>query len=193
MKLRKHFFIAATVAASLSGVYCTRADDDTTTTPTTATATTEDRDDHDNSHPSLYRDQEVNLDLFGSSSLGVRGNNGGHQAFWGGGGGITVFFLRYVGVGGEYDAEARSSRFMDRASGNIFLRYPIRCCPGLSPYVFGGGGYQFQDLRQSFGQAGGGLEYRFCKNVGVFADGRCVFANKTRNFAQVRAGVRISF
>lgn len=198
MKLRKHFFIAATVAASLSTVYCTRADDDTTTTTTMTTTTTEDQDDHDHdtwNHPSLYRDQEVNVDLFGSGSFGVRGNRSRSRTFYGGGGGLTVFFLRYVGVGGEYDAEARPSRFMDRASGNVFLRYPIRCCPGLalSPYIFGGGGYEFQEVRQAFGQAGGGIEFRFTKNVGIFADGRCVFANRTRNFAQVRAGLRISF
>lgn len=146
----------------------------------------------------LYRAQELDVDLFGAASVGDQtiehpsASRFRHRGLYGGGGGLTFFFCRYVGVGGEYDAETRSGVFDDRASGNVYLRLPL-FNTGLAPYIFGGGGYQFQDVRQSFGQGGGGLEYRFCRNVGIFADGRYVAPQNTENFVQVRAGLRISF
>lgn len=76
--------------------------------------------------------------------------------------------------------------------GNVFLRLPIYNT-GLAPYIFGGGGYQFQEVRQSLEQTGGGLEFRFCKNLGIFVDGRWVFADHTDDYALARAGLRISF
>ena len=146
----------------------------------------------------LYRAQELDLDLFGSSTLGQEtlehfsGNRFRHHVLYGGGGGLSYFFLKYVGVGGEFDADARSHRFVDSADGNVFLRLPIYDT-GLSPYVFGGGGYQFEEVRQSFEQGGGGLEFRFCRHAGIFADGRYVFCRQTKDYAEVRAGLRISF
>ncbi len=206
MKTATHLLTVA-ILASLSLTFVAAADD-SPTSPVLLTANNDgdrvldrDRDrnmDDDTIKYPLYQPQELNLDLFGSASLGqqtlehLSGNRVRHHGLYGGGGGLTFFFLRYVGVGGEYEADARAHRFVDSASGNIYLRFPIEHI-GLSPYVFGGGGYQFEDIRQSFAQGGGGLEYRFCRHLGVFVDGRYVFARKTEDYALARAGFRISF
>jgi hypothetical protein len=60
-------------------------------------------------------------------------------------------------------------------------------------YVFGGGGYDFEGIKQGFGQAGVGLDVRIIKNLGVFADARYVFASESHDYGVGRAGIRISF
>ena len=185
--------IASVIVGSLGMANCLKADDSTTTTTTPAVT----RDDDSINYPPLYRAQELDLDLFGAASIGhqtlehLSGNRLRHHGLYGGGGGLTYFFCRYVGVGGEYDAETHHN-FVDSAEGNVYLRVPI-LETGLAPYVFGGGGYQFEDVRQDFGQGGAGLEFRFTPHVGIFADGRYVFTDHTDNYAMVRAGVRIAF
>lgn len=203
------YFVASAIIGTLGMMNQVKAQDSTTTTPTTTTAPPpppptvmrddrNDRDNRDMDDSPLYRSQELDLDLFGSGSLGqdtlehISGSRFRHHSLWGGGGGATFFFCRYVGVGGEFDAEDRTDHFFDSADGNIFLRVPI-LETGLAPYIFGGGGYQFEDFRQSFGQAGGGLEFRFCRHFGIFVDGRYVFAEQSENYAEARAGFRLAF
>jgi hypothetical protein len=157
MKMTKQI-IAATIMGSLGTAYFASAAD----TPNNS-------EDSTLAYP-LYQAQELSADLFGSGSVGqqtldhLTGHRITHDGLVGGGGGLTYFFLRYLGVGGDFDAEGRGGRFFDSASGNIYARLPIGDT-GLAPYLFGGGGYQFKDVKQSFGQAGAGMEsanYRDC-------------------------------
>lgn len=194
------YVIASAIFGGLAAFCCVSANADDSTPTITSPPPVEASPpppDNDWGDP-LYRQQEVDVDLFGSAALGestiehLSGSQFRHHVLAGGGGGITAFFCRYVGVGGEYDALARASHFVDSAEGNIYLRLPI-LQTGLAPYIFGGGGYQFEEVRQSFEQAGGGLEFRFIRNLGLFVDGRWVFANRTDDYALVRAGFRISF
>lgn len=146
----------------------------------------------------LYRPFELDADFFGSSALNQHTfehfswNNVKHNIVGGGGVGLTGYFWRYFGVGGEFDADARAHEFLDSASGNVYLRVPL-FHTGLAPYAFGGGGYQFENLRQSFGQGGLGLEYRFCRHIGIFADARWIVAEHSDNYALSRVGLRLSF
>jgi hypothetical protein len=197
MKMTK-YAIASAILGTLSALCCAKAQDSTptvTTAPSVATSTTPRDEDQD--YP-LYRPQELDLDVFASGALSedtlehLSNSSFRHHSVWGGGGGLTGFFCRYVGVGGEFDADARAHQFVDSASGNVYLRLPI-LETGLAPYIFGGGGYQFEEVRQSFGQAGAGLEFRFCRHAGIFVDGRWVFPNHTDDYALARAGLRISF
>jgi len=64
---------------------------------------------------------------------------------------------------------------------------------GVAPYVFGGGGRQFDPVTQWTWDAGAGLEWRFAPHVGVFVDGRYVFADKTKDFGLGRLGFRFGF
>jgi hypothetical protein len=146
----------------------------------------------------LYSSQEVSVDMFGMCSVGeqtidhLSGNRLRDNGRLGVGGGLNYFFCRYVGVGGEAYSENPEHSFIDSTSGNLIGRLPIGET-GLAPYVFGGGGYEFDNVEQKFAQAGGGLEFRFTKNIGIFTDARYVFADKTENYGVGRAGLRISF
>ncbi len=142
-----------------------------------------------------YQAQELSVDLFGAATTGhSRYDNGDyrwHHAHGGGGAGINYFFCKYVGVGADTLTEGLDP-FVYSASGNLICRIPIGDT-GLAPCVFAGGGYQFQDDREGFGQAGAGLEFRFARHLGVFVDGRGVVPGEHRDYALFRGGLRVSF
>jgi hypothetical protein len=45
----------------------------------------------------------------------------------------------------------------------------------------------------TFGQAGAGIEYRFCHNIGIFVDARCVWPDETKYYGVGRAALRVAF
>ena len=159
-----------------------------------------DMDQHNMEHQSvdLYRANEVDLDMFGTASAGkytldhVSGNRVRNNTRLGAGAGLTYFFTRNVGIGGDVYSEDTHGSFIDSASGNIYARFPLGDS-GFSPYAFGGGGYQFDLSNVWFAQFGAGMEYRFCHNVGLFVDGRWVFPNETKYYGVGRLGVRLAF
>ena len=111
----------------------------------------------------LYQADELSFDLFASGSAGkyiiknpstTRIRQDGQL---GAGVGISYFFTRNFGAGLEAYSENTTGTFIDSASGNLTLRFPLGQ-GGLAPYVFGGGGQQFDKTKLWFGQAGGGLE-----------------------------------
>jgi hypothetical protein len=186
--------MTAAVLGTLGAVYCAHAQDSTTTINQQNTIN------QSNITPdySFYRAQELSLDLFGSGSVGQQtidhftGGRIEHNGRLGAGAGLNYFFCRYVGVGGDAYTESTRHDFIDSASGNLIGRLPIGDT-GIAPYIFGGGGYQFDEVSQRFGQFGAGIEFRFCKNVGLFVDARYVVADKTDNYGVGRAGLRFSF
>jgi hypothetical protein len=76
------------------------------------------RDEGDQIGLPKYRDQELDIDLFGSGVLGqetiehLSGSRFRHRSLWGGGGGATFYFLKYAGVGGDFDADTEAGRFL---------------------------------------------------------------------------------
>ena len=140
----------------------------------------------------LYRDQEFQVDGFYSGFVGSKGSRFGTGS--GGGFGLNYFFCKYVGVG--YEFQAYSNHGVGEIlplSGNLFLRYPI-CSLNLAPYamVGGGGAWDAKGRGTGFGNVGGGVEYRFTKNIGVFVDGRYYYGG-SGNVADIRSGLRFSF
>ncbi len=110
----------------------------------------------------------------------------------GGGLGLTYFFTRYVGLGA--DTYIEEWKWPYRVNGSVILRLPLpQQFSKLAVYGFGGGGRQFKDVPQFTWHGGGGLEYKFCSHLGLFADAREVFPDKTASFTLVRAGVNIGF
>ena len=56
---------------------------------------------------------------------------------------------------------------------NLIVRLPIECAH-LAPYVYGGGGYQFEPGDEWFAQVGAGVDVRVTQNWGLFVDARYV-------------------
>lgn len=146
----------------------------------------------------FYRDHEFSIDVFAGGSLGEqtidhlsgdRIHRNGRLAV---GAGANIFFTKYVGIGGDGYSENTTGPFVDYVYGNLILRFPI-VNTGIAPYIFGGGGYQFDPISQPLADGGGGIEFRFSPNVGIFVDARYVFADKTDNFGVGRLGFRFSF
>jgi len=145
-----------------------------------------------------YRSSELSVDAFGSGSLGeytldhLSSERVRKNIRLGAGAGANYFITRNIGIGADAYSENTTGAFIDSASGNLILRLPLGQS-GFAPYVFGGGGHQFDMGQMWFGQAGGGMEYRFTRHVGVFIDGRGVLPNETKLYGVARAGMRFAF
>ena len=146
----------------------------------------------------LYHANELSVDLFGSGSVGqqtidhLSGDRLDHNGRLGAGAGLNYFFTRHFGIGGDAYTENTAHNFVDSVSGNLIGRLPLGHS-GIAPYIFGGGGYQFDQVAQKFAQAGAGVEFRLTNHAGFFVDARYVFADRTDNYGVGRAGVRLSF
>jgi hypothetical protein len=200
MKIWKYLMVGAMTAVT-HVVRTASAQDQTTTTvvqtepppPPVAVYTNYNTDVND-----FYRDHEFSIDAFASGSLGeqtidhISGDRIERNGRLGAGAGVNIFFSRYVGIGGDAYSENTTGPFVDYASGNLILRFPI-INTGIAPYIFGGGGYQFDPVSQRLAQAGGGIEFRFAEHVGFFVDARYVFADKTDDYGVGRAGLRFNF
>jgi hypothetical protein len=177
----------ATVLGIFGAVYCASAENSSITNQSNTT-------------PDIpfYRAQELSIDFFGSGSIGqqtidhITGDKIEHNGRLGAGAGLNYFFCRYVGVGADAYTENTAHNFVDSASGNLIGRLPIGDS-GVAPYIFGGAGYQFDEVDQKFAQCGAGIELRFAKHIGFFVDARYVFADKTENYGVGRAGLRFNF
>jgi hypothetical protein len=155
--------------------------------------------DETNSHSNeLFRADELSLDLFGSGSVGqqtldeLSGLRVSQDVRLGAGIGLNYFFTRNFGLSAEAYSENTSRSLVDNASTSLIGRFPLGES-GFAPYVFGGGGRQFDPLELWFAQAGAGLEYRFTPEIGIFTDVRYVFTEETKDHGVARAGVRFAF
>ena len=189
--------MTAAILGMFGVICCAYAQDSTTTTTTTTQQTTASGDVLP--ADAFYRADELSIDAFGSGSIGqqtinhISGNRIQKNGRAGAEGvGVNYFFTRYIGISGDAYSENTAHNFVDSASGNLIGRIPIGNT-GVAPYVFGGGGHQFDEIEQNFAQAGGGIEFRFAENVGFFVDARYVFADKTQNYGVGRAGIRLNF
>jgi hypothetical protein len=151
-----------------------------------------------NDRGDYYRSGELSLDGFGSASLGeytinhLSGDRVRENTRLGAGAGINYFFTKNIGIGGDAYSENTTGPFVDSASANLILRLPLGQS-GFAPYVFGGGGYQFDIAQKGFLQAGGGMEYRFTRHVGIFIDARGVVPREVKHYGVGRLGLRFVF
>lgn len=143
----------------------------------------------------LFRDNETSVDLFGSYTDTM--SFGRFKDGFGGGLGANHFFTKYVGLGIDayaWNGDRPRDGVTAAVSGSLILRYPIEKLH-LAPYIFGGvGGLFTKSTGPQMGEhAGLGLEYRFTKNWGAFADARYEFVNRDNNYILPRVGVRFTF
>lgn len=157
-----------------------------------------------------FKDQELQLDIFGAYADGNRPHAGAiDEHAFGGGVGINYFFHRNIGVGadatwlygGEKDGDDRGNggdTTYHNFSSSLIFRFPIdEIC--LAPYVFVGGGFHVDGEQWASAHAGVGLEYRIVpERIGIFTDARFTyfgdrFDNGHQNNIMARAGVRFVF
>ncbi|MEX1110883.1 MAG: hypothetical protein WEB31_03690 [Chthoniobacterales bacterium] len=141
--------------------------------------------------PCLYRDNEFQIDAFGMGGFYRSGD-----PVWGGGLGLNYFFARYFGLGVEQFVAGNDGIGTEWGTfGHLFLRYPF--CWGLSPYAMVGIGKIYSENKEGIGggDVGGGLEYRFTENIGLFVDGRWFYSPDISNSggAIARTGLRFAF
>ena len=139
-----------------------------------------------------FNDRELQVDLFGSYTDGVRRSP--YSDGFGGGIGVNYFFMRYLGVGIDGNVYDGGHNGVWNLGGRLIARYPLELgsvC--LSPYAFAGGGAQFDGLTSGTWLAGGGLEWRATPKFGIFGEGHYTWAGNQANSAQARVGVRFVF
>jgi hypothetical protein len=157
------------------------------------------RTDSDRHAQPLFREQELQLDLFGTLSVGqetlddITRDRVTDDGRLGAGVGLNYFFSRNVGFGADAYTENANHCIVDNASGNLIVRFPFEGVQ-LAPYVFGGGGRQFDPEELWFAQFGGGLEVRVTPSWGLFADARYMFLEDDADCRGLgRLGLRFAF
>jgi opacity protein-like surface antigen len=168
---------------------------------------------------SFFRAHEWDISAYaGYATHPWRGENrafGDHM--WGGGVEGKYFPLRWVGVGLEGDVfrNSPSGDATGNVAGNLYLRYPIEHSNfHIAPYVMAGVGGFFSNVDHGGffdpavnrvrhhhndsdlfeGHVGGGLEYRFTRHLGAFADARYVFVEGSKNdYPLIRWGLTWAF
>jgi hypothetical protein len=145
----------------------------------------------------LYHPQELSLEAFGMGTVQEHDiddlGHWHHRHFEpGAGAGLEFFFCRYVGIEAEGFSETTHHTFVNDLDGNLVLRLPVGQT-GLDPYIFGGGGHQWEPISTAYGDGGAGLEFRFTHCFGIFADGRFVATGKAGNYGLGRIGLRFNF
>lgn len=154
-------------------------------------------------HHPLFTANETTLDFFGTylnpeHNFTSFPNRNIHRGTWGGGVGMNYFWSKDVGIGADTSFQDGESKFVNHVGGNLMVRFPIEPLR-MAPYVFAGGGRNFDPIGSWFGDAGGGLEFRLNHNLGIFGDGRYIWndrairADGTRDSLLLRAGIRVAF
>ncbi|HEY8898816.1 MAG TPA: hypothetical protein VIM61_00170 [Chthoniobacterales bacterium] len=140
-----------------------------------------------------FRDMEFQIDAFGAFLANPEFATHGHtlNTGVGGGGGFNFFFAKYFGLGieGLWYGNGGSAEHM--IGGNAFFRYPI-CSWNLAPYAMVGGGAGWDHVTVGYVSVGGGLEWRFHPNIGLFVDSRA-FLGAPDVLGVTRTGIRIAF
>ena len=138
-----------------------------------------------------FKDVEFQLDIFGSYTNPV--SRSVHSDDFGGGLGVNYFFTRYLGVGVSgniYDGGVHGVWNVDTS---IIARYPLELgtlC--IAPYILAGGGVLTNGTTVGSWHAGGGLEWRATPQIGVFGEGRYIWA-EDNDSAMARVGLRFVF
>jgi len=159
-------------------------------------------DDMDTSQTPLFKNNEFDIDMFGSYVNPERHLNkifdtNIHHGLWGGGAGVTYFPVCFAGIGADTSLQFDARKQPNYVDGNVYLRWPIAPAH-LAPYFFGGGGRLFNPSAAWFGDGGVGLEVRFTHMFGMFSDARYMWGRKTtifggRDQAVFRAGFKLAF
>jgi len=113
------------------------------------------------------------------------------------GAGVAVNYFATKNLGASLEGDWLSGHSdIGVATVNAIYRFPFENAThtfGWAPYVYLGGGGQWDGVQAAIGQAGAGVELRFAKNWGTFVDGRYVVHDSSLNYGLFRAGLRFNF
>ena len=139
-----------------------------------------------------FKDQEFQLDVFGSFTNGARDYR--YDDGFGGGIGVNYFFTRNIGVGVDGNLYDGGVHGVWTSSASVIARFPVdlgHFC--FAPYIFGGGGVRSDGHTVGTEHAGAGIEFRVTPRVGIFSDGRYTWAEDRNDSITTRVGVRFVF
>jgi hypothetical protein len=145
-----------------------------------------------------YECNEVNFSAFGTGTVGRKTlrhpstRRIERDGKLGAGTALSYFFHRNFGVETYLYTESVNHYLVDNVGADLIARLPLGES-GVALYAFGGGARQFDPIIQWTWDAGGGIEWRFLPSVGVFADARYVWADKTKDYGLGRLGVKFGF
>lgn len=104
--------------------------------------------------------------------------------------GVNYFFTEHFGIGADtYVEEIDLPNHLDLS---VIGRLPLDSVP-VTPYAFVGVGRQWTEVSQWSTHIGIGIEYLWNGKTGIFFDVREVFADKTKDFAVFRLGLRCTY
>lgn len=138
---------------------------------------------------SFFNAKEFSLDLYGTGSQSNADRNP-HNVRFGAGFGANYFLTRGLGFGVRAESDNTGHSFFDRLNGRVLFRAPL--WDRIAPYGFVEGGFDFEQDIWGAG-AGGGLEYRFHKNLGVFGEAGLGIDTEGAGRMRGTAGIRITF
>ena len=139
-----------------------------------------------------FKDQEFQLDVFGSFTQGARDYR--YNDGFGGGIGVNYFFMRYLGVGADGNVYDGGVNGVWSGSASLIARYPVdlgNFC--FAPYAFVGGGVRSDGATFGTEHAGAGVEVRVTPRLGVFSDGRYTWSEDRNDSIMTRVGIRFVF
>ena len=156
----------------------------------------------------LFRAGELQLDVFAAGAAGVynqpKGYTNNGRAYgqnksrslngFGGGLGLSYFFTKYFGIGIDDTLTSLNGNghVYNSTQADLIARLPFESLH-LAPYALVGGGATWGTKSQGDGNVGIGLDYRFNRSIGLFAESRYLYGNNGLSESLTRAGLRFIF
>lgn len=137
-----------------------------------------------------FRAGELQLDIFGSYSDSVKRSD--HGDGFGGGLGVNYFVTNNLGFGVSGNLSDGDVNGFWNIDADVILRAPFEGSICWAPYVLAGGGITTNGGTYGSWHAGGGLEWRVTHTIGLFGEGRYIWAEE-HDVTQIRAGLRFVF
>ena len=139
--------------------------------------------------PHAFNAKEFSLSLYGTGAIETDAR--AKEAVQVGTGiGADYFITRGFGVGARAELSDFSHSVVDRSSGRLTARAPL--WDAVAPYGYVEGGFDFERDRL-FAGAGGGVEARFTKRVGAFAELGLETTTRGEATGRAAAGIRLPF
>jgi hypothetical protein len=143
----------------------------------------------------LFPNYQLSLDVSGIyqkgfPTFGSQFDDNWRHGNFGADAGLDFWVCKYLGVGVDSWGTGKGTILHD-IDGNLMLRMPV-ADSGFAPYIMGGAGSYFGPDNMIY-DAGAGVQFKFNRHIGVFADWRYLFTDKAENSSLARVGLTYGF